>query len=390
MRLGRGILGPREMPVFKVDRVQNRLERLEEKKFASLNVRERAHVQEWLANMPSALGEELLVIQKEFDGFDETRERLDLLAIDKDGNLVLIENKLDDTGRDVVWQAIKYAAYVSSLTKTQIVEVYQQYLDRYCGGGNATEKVCDFLDVDDLEEVVLNNGNSQRIVMIAAHFRKEVTATALWLLRHGISTQCFKITPYMFGSELLIDVRQIIPVPEAEEFMIGLSSKDTEEKAVQGTLRTRHHLRLAFWEQTLEAFRQAGITLYQNVSPTRDHWLSAGSGLAGCPYSLIFGKSEARVELSLQRADADENKQLFDALYARREEIHQTFGAELNWRRLDEKKSSRIEFSQSFDGYNKDNWPSMIVWLTDHIRLIEAAFKMPLAAVRGVLKEHAR
>jgi hypothetical protein len=29
------------------------------------------------------LGEELLIIQKEFDGFEDTNERLDLLALDK-------------------------------------------------------------------------------------------------------------------------------------------------------------------------------------------------------------------------------------------------------------------------------------------------------------------
>jgi len=38
-----------------------------------------------------------LIIQKEFDGFNDTRERLDLLALDKEGNIVIIENKLDDT-----------------------------------------------------------------------------------------------------------------------------------------------------------------------------------------------------------------------------------------------------------------------------------------------------
>ena len=66
-----------------------------------------------LANQPDALGEELLIIQKEFDGFElffsalnAGRERLDLLALDKAGNLVIIENKLDDSGRDVVWQAM--------------------------------------------------------------------------------------------------------------------------------------------------------------------------------------------------------------------------------------------------------------------------------------------
>jgi hypothetical protein len=51
--------------------------------------------------MPRCLGEDLLVIQKEFAGYSDTHERLDLLAIDKQGSLVLIENKLGDTGRDL-------------------------------------------------------------------------------------------------------------------------------------------------------------------------------------------------------------------------------------------------------------------------------------------------
>ena len=37
--------------------------------------------------MPGALGEELLIVQKEFDCFADTRERLDLLALDKCGFL---------------------------------------------------------------------------------------------------------------------------------------------------------------------------------------------------------------------------------------------------------------------------------------------------------------
>ena len=79
-------------------------------KFQELHLEERRHLQEWIANEPSSLGEKLLIIQKEFDGFDDTRERLDLLALDEKGNLVIIENKLDDSGRDVTWQAIKYAS----------------------------------------------------------------------------------------------------------------------------------------------------------------------------------------------------------------------------------------------------------------------------------------
>ena len=163
--------------MFQVNQTENRLTKLQEMRFSELRLREREHVQEWLADMPSALGEELLIIQKEFDGFDETRERLDLLALDKNGQLVVIENKLDDSGRDVAWQALKYVAYCSSLTKSQIIDIFQAYLNRFKGGGNAKEQLLEFLELEDLDEVVLNPSNGQRMIFAAANFRKEVTST---------------------------------------------------------------------------------------------------------------------------------------------------------------------------------------------------------------------
>ncbi|RWR05300.1 DUF4268 domain-containing protein [Paenirhodobacter populi] len=374
--------------MFRVDRLQNRLSRLTQKRFSDLNLRERGHLQEWLANQPDALGEELLIIQKEFDGFEETRERLDLLALDKDGNLVVIENKLDDSGRDVTWQALKYTAYVSSLNKTQIVDIYQQYLDRFCGGGNAVARLCEFLEVEDLAEISLNRDNDQRMFFIAANFRREVTATVLWLLSRGIEAKCFKVTPFMLGEELIIDIQQIIPTPEAADFMISMSNKDGEEKAAQDTQKHRHKLRLAFWEAALAQLRADGVTLYQNVSPTKDHWLSAGSGVSSCPYQMIFGRDEARVELSLSKPDGHENKRLFDQLITRRQEIETAFGNVLDWRRMDDKKQSRIVFSRDFDGYNRESWPEMIAWLSEHIRKLEAAFKEPLARLNRQIRTH--
>ena len=148
--------------MFRVDISENRLVRLQERRFADLNLRERDHLQEWLVRTPDALGEELLIVQKEFDGFADTRERLDLLALDKEGRLVVVENKLDDSGRDVVWQALKYVAYCSSLKKAEIVEIYQNYLDRWSDGANAVANLCDFLDVEELDDVVLNAVTSLR------------------------------------------------------------------------------------------------------------------------------------------------------------------------------------------------------------------------------------
>ena len=374
--------------MFRVDRSQNRLSPLVQKRFSDLNLRERDHLQEWLANQPDALGEDLLVIQKEFDGFDETRERLDLLALDKDGNLVVIENKLDDSGRDVTWQAIKYTAYVSGLTKTQILDIYQQYLDRYEGGGNAGARLCEFMEVEELEETVLNPGNNQRMIFIAANFRREVTASVLWLLSRGIRAQCFKVTPFSFGEELMIDIQQIIPTPEAADFMIGMASKENEEKVVQNTQKKRHKLRLDFWEAALEQLRTDGVTLYQNINPAKDHWLSAGSGMRSCPYQMIFSRDEARVEISLQRSETAENKWIFDQLFANKDQIEQSFGAPLDWRRMDDKKASRIVFAHPFDGFDRTVWSQMINWLSEHIQKLEASFSEPLTRLNKQIRTH--
>ena len=171
---------------------------------------------------------------------------------------MVVENKLDDSGRDVVWQALKYVAYCSSLKKAEIVEIYQKYLDRWFNGESAVPNLCEFLDVEDLDDTVLNAGNAQRLILVAANFRKEVTATVLWLIGHGVQAQCFRVVPYSFGEEVLIDLQQIIPTPEAADYMIGMAAKESEEKSVQGTQKRRHELRRSFWTRTSVRPRTTG------------------------------------------------------------------------------------------------------------------------------------
>jgi len=153
-----------------------------------------------------------------------------------------------------------------------------------------------------------------------------------------------------------------------------------------GSEARRHSLRLEFWGKALDALTNAGVELYKNVRPTKDHWLSAGSGIGGVHYGMIFSKDCARVEFVLGRGTAEENKAMFDALFSRRAQIEQRFDASLEWRRLDDKKVSIVAFAQSFDGYEKTNWPHMIEWLVDKLQRLERAFKPEMAALRLLLR----
>jgi hypothetical protein len=373
--------------MFQIDRTANRLRKLERTSFSEVGFREREHLQEWLATMPDALceamseGEDgLLIIQKEFDGFDGTRERLDLLALDKSGQLVVIENKLDDSGRDVVWQALKYAAYCSSLKKAEIVGIFQQYLDKH-GSGDAAITICEFLGEDVLDQVVLNDGTDQRIVFIAANFRREVTATVLWLREHQIDARCIKVMPYKFGEELFIDLQQVIPTPEAADYMIRMAEKDSEEKSAKGELRRSHQTRLEFWSDVLEAMRKAGLERWQNINPSRDHWLNSSVGVSGCSLVLIFVRDEVRVEFQLNRSDGRENKWLFDQLATEKEHYEQVVGEPMEWRKIDDKKVSMMVCKTPVQGYSKENWPEAINWLVEHYQKMDAAFSEPVRAL---------
>lgn len=123
---------------------------------------------------------------------------------------VIIENKLDDSGRDVVWQALKYAGYCANLRKDQILDIFQLYLDKYEPEETrpAAEVMAEFLECESLDEVQINQSRTQRVMMVAASFRKEVTNTALWLMQFGLRVQCFKVKPYKFNDDVFVDIRR--------------------------------------------------------------------------------------------------------------------------------------------------------------------------------------
>src|SRR5699024_5296695 len=129
--------------MYQIDKKLNKINRLEEKSFSEHGFKEREHLKDWICKNHNCLAEELSVIQKEFSGFQDTIEMLELIAVDKQGNLVVIENKLDDSGRDVTWQVLKYASYCSSLSKDDIRNIFQDYLE-----GNGEEKSADEILAD--------------------------------------------------------------------------------------------------------------------------------------------------------------------------------------------------------------------------------------------------
>jgi hypothetical protein len=349
--------------MYKINREQNNIIKLEERLFSDLKFRERDNLQEWIAKNPDVLGEELLIIQKEYDGFNDTNERLDLLALDKDGGLVIIENKLDDTGRNVVWQALKYASYCSTLTNNQIIKMYQAYLNAYSNSEDAKESLLEFLERD--EEDLLLNINDQRIVFVANNYRKEVTSSVLWLINHDVKIQCFRATPYSMGEELFLQIEQIIPLPETQEFMIDAKEKEKEEKGKSKTVAEGETRLIEFWGNLKEDLRAHRLDYIERVSAAPHYSIGFWKGKG--KFAFCIGRNTIRVELYFSH---DSDKKFIDAMAQHKAKIDEKFNGVIEWERLDNKKASRIKYEMPLNEFRaiegkfneKTNWEAWITW----------------------------
>ena len=223
-----------EPQLFRIDAESRASERIAEVDFARLGFQERRDIQEWVAANPGILGEDLLVIGKEFSGFDRTDERLDLLAVDADGKLVVIELKRDNSGTDAHWQAIKYASYLHRASANDIVRILAAH-ERQDVGIRGRGQAVQHLGADDLNAL----NNDQRIILASHRFAPEVTSAALWLNEKAPGEDlitCIQLVPYHDGQDgsLYVQANTIIPVPGIEDYIITVDPSGKSRPRVRG------------------------------------------------------------------------------------------------------------------------------------------------------------
>jgi len=376
--------------MFLINKKTKEAQKIKDVTFKECDLKERQDIQEWIKENPSLLGEELLIIQKEFSQFKETNERLDLLALDKNGNLVIIENKLDDSGKDVVWQAMKYASYCSILTKENVREIFQDYLEKERIDKNAEQTICDFLAKTDFSEVEINDDMSQRIILVAREFRREVTSTVIWARKFNIDIKCIKLTPYLVGEQLIVDTDQIIPLKDIEEITVSYDNKAKVALEDRKKLAQKVMVRDAFFHRLLERMNRvsnlfSGRSLENQYT---DSWVSAGCGYRDAVYCFCINNHSVSVELSIAKIkDQTGNKKIFDYFYQHRKEIEESFGDTLEWRRADDKIQSQISYHlEGADITNQEDWESYIEFLTENMCRFEKALKPWIEKMKKELK----
>jgi hypothetical protein len=201
---------------------------LSETTFVIEGMRERDGLQGLLRDHIEVVGPDLMVLAEEFGSWEDSRRRIDLLALDHDGSLVVIELKRDADGH-MDLQAIRYAAMVSAMTFDQAVEAHAAYLEQRDREGDAREAILEFLGWDEPDEDEF--AQQVRIMLVAGSFSVELTTAVLWLNAHDLDLRCVRLKPYALDDgRVLIDVQQVIPLPEARDYQVKVREKVRREQ----------------------------------------------------------------------------------------------------------------------------------------------------------------
>ncbi|MGB9771957.1 MAG: DUF4268 domain-containing protein [Candidatus Kapaibacteriota bacterium] len=294
----------------------------DETDFRKQGIMERKDIEKWVIDFPYVLGEELLIITSEYDKFDKTKERLDLLAIDKNGKLVIVELKRDESGKNVELQAIKYAAYCSTMTMADVVSLRKEFIAK--NGKELSEEevkkeLFDFVDNPDFEEL----DEKPRIILVAREFKPEVTASVLWLRKFGLEISCVKLTPYDIDDEKIgLVTSTIIPLPEAEEYLIKSERKESKE----GTLTRSQEEYREFYKDLRMKIKDVIPNLPEPL-PRSYYLIPTGIGKVHFEWGFHGRpRNSFGVELHFEKGDKAANRRLLKELEKFKDEIEEATG----------------------------------------------------------------
>ena len=195
--------------------------------FEELKICERSHIQEWIRKSPEVLDEELLVLSIEFDRFVQFNDRLEIFAMDKVGNLVVVEQKGDNMAGFADLQSLRYASMISTLTLKSVLPYYLDYNNKSYSENpiditKAEELINDFVE-GEFDDFTLK----PRIILCSENFSTEHTTTVLWLRNpYGVEISCVRIKPHKVGNKIIIVPTLIIPIPEAKQYQIDIQQKE--------------------------------------------------------------------------------------------------------------------------------------------------------------------
>ena len=217
--------------------------KIEDLTFSDLNMKEDSIEEILRQNIDMICNDEesLLLVGQQVK--NQIQARSDLIAVDQDGNLVLIELKRDKKDIEhrkeaLEFQAIRYAASCATIQSTDelIQNLFAPYVEKHreefgnkeLSSNEVARRILEtFLETNNVAKF----NDRQRIILIASEFDDQTMSAVAWLNSNQVDISCYCLIPFKVDNHLLIHSQKILPIADYEDFYIGIMDKDSLGKA---------------------------------------------------------------------------------------------------------------------------------------------------------------
>lgn len=208
------------------------LDRLAETTLVREGIREAEDLQRILRDQIDIISPDTLIISEEYSQWDSSSRRIDLLGLDRSGDLVVIELKRTQDGGHMELQALRYAAMVSAMTFQRAVEAYRDCIEPNEDETDPQQGILEFLGWAEPDDERF--ARNVRIVLVSQDFSKEITTTVMWLNDRGLDIRCVRLSAYKHEDGVFLDVQQVIPLPETVDYQIQIREKRRQSQSTGG------------------------------------------------------------------------------------------------------------------------------------------------------------
>ncbi len=226
------------------------------------------NLEDWLCSDASILGEPLFIIGRQVL-IPDVKDRLDVLAIDPQGNAVIIELKRGKLKDPVDMQALRYASYISKWRFSDFENVarhhFNQIGDPEFNFNSMYEAFCENANVDEIPDI----NTDQRVIIVGSSVRDKLGSVALWLYDHSIDIKVVEVRAFKDGGNVFIEPNTVVPLQVSKFSDTGKVKPDGSPWLAEG--RT-WHLEKRCSPATKEVFLRLDQIIQDNLEVDGPRW----------------------------------------------------------------------------------------------------------------------
>lgn len=162
-------------------------------------------IEDFLEKHPSVLDKDIFIIGRQVS--TDTKTRIDLLGLDKDGNVVIIEIKKGISARDVVSQILEYGVWAEGIKYEELNRIAKE---KHLSGFQDLYKKYE----TDYKEIPEPFNIKQRLYIVAEKFDKKIEEVCRYLKVRDIDINCVELNFYERDGQRLVNTEVVVGTEE--------------------------------------------------------------------------------------------------------------------------------------------------------------------------------